>query len=287
MATQRGWARLDTLHWALLVSVGLHAALLAFRFAAPEQYNRVFKDTPLEVILVNARSEAPPEQAQAIAQAHLQGGGEAERGRSSSPLPSTLQTREGDALEPDAQTLDALRQKQEQLLTSLRAQLAALPPPDPHGDQSSDQALAREARRQALVNVLGEIERRIQEENARPKKRFISPATREAVYATYYDSVRRKIEDHGTRNFPQVGGQKLYGELTMVITINHTGQVLSTEVAQGSGNPLLDRRSEAIVRSLSFDAFGGAMRRQADQIVVVSRFRYARDETLRTQLSSQ
>ena len=111
MATQRGWARLDTLHWALLVSVGLHAALLAFRFAAPEQYNRVFKDTPLEVILVNARSEAPPEQAQAIAQAHLQGGGEAERGRSSCPLPSTLQMREGDALEPDAQTLDALRQK--------------------------------------------------------------------------------------------------------------------------------------------------------------------------------
>jgi protein TonB len=135
--------------------------------------------------------------------------------------------------------------------------------------------------------VLGEIERRINEENARPKRRFISPATREAVYATYYDSVRRKIEDHGTRNFPQAGGRKLYGELTMIITINHGGQVLATEVAQGSGNPLLDRRSEAIVRSLQFDAFASAMRKQADQIVVVSRFRYARDETLRTQLSAQ
>jgi protein TonB len=276
-----------TLHWALAVSVGVHAGLLAFRFAAPEQFNRVFQDTPLEVILVNARSEQAPEQAQAIAQANLQGGGESDQGRATSPLPSTLQWRDGDALEPDAQTVTALKQRQEQLLTTLRAQLASLPPPEPAGDNTDNATLAREARRQALVNVLGEIERRINEENARPKRRFISPATREAVYATYYDSVRRKIEDHGTRNFPQAGGRKLYGELTMIITINHGGQVLATEVAQGSGNPLLDRRSEAIVRSLQFDAFASAMRKQADQIVVVSRFRYARDETLRTQLSAQ
>jgi protein TonB len=82
-------------------------------------------------------------------------------------------------------------------------------------------------------------------------------------------------------------GRKLYGELTMVITVNHTGDVLGTEVAQGSGNSTLDRRAEAIVRSLAFGRFNDAMRRQADQIVVVSRFRFTRDETLRTQMSSQ
>jgi protein TonB len=63
--------------------------------------------------------------------------------------------------------------------------------------------------------------------------------------------------------------------------------VLTTEVVQSSGNPTLDRRSEAIVQSLAFGGFDTAMRQRADQIVVVSRFRYARDETLRTQLSSQ
>ena len=40
------------------------------------------------------------------------------------------------------------------------------------------------------------------EENARPKKRYISPSTREEVYAIYYDGLRRKIEDKGTTNFP-------------------------------------------------------------------------------------
>ena len=284
---KRWLSGLSTLHWALLVSLVLHAGLLAFRFAAPEQFNRVFQDTPLEVILVNARSEAPPDQAQAIAQANLQGGGESDTGRATSPLPSTLQMRDGDALEPDAEQVAALKQQQEQLLASLRAQIANLPPPQPSGENNSEAARAHEARRQALINVLGEIERRINEQNARPKRRFISPATREAVYATYYDTVRRKIEDHGTRNFPQAGGRKLYGELTMVMTINHDGRVLTTEVVQSSGNRTLDRRSEAIVQSLSFGAFDTPMRQRADQIVVVSRFRYARDETLRAQLSSQ
>jgi len=84
-----------------------------------------------------------------------------------------------------------------------------------------------------------------------------------------------------------VGGKKLYGELTMVITLDHTGRVLSTEVVQSSGKPVLDRRAQAIVRGLSFGPFSDAMRRRADQIVVVSRFRFTRDETLNTTLSSQ
>jgi len=73
----------------------------------------------------------------------------------------------------------------------------------------------------------------------------------------------------------------------MVITVNHTGAVIDTEVVQSSGTPVLDRRAEAIVRSLSFSRFNEAMRRRADQIVVVSRFRFTRDATLQTQLSAQ
>src|SRR5512134_890253 len=79
--------RLSTLQLALLFSFGVHAALMGVRFVDPEGFNRVFKDTPLEVILVNTRSGEAPAQAQAIAQANLQGGGEAETGRATSPLP--------------------------------------------------------------------------------------------------------------------------------------------------------------------------------------------------------
>ena len=75
------WRGLTTFQWALLVWVGLHAALLTLRFVDPVSFNRVFQDTPLEVILVNARSTETPTKAQAIAQASLAGGGEADKGR--------------------------------------------------------------------------------------------------------------------------------------------------------------------------------------------------------------
>ena len=71
---------MSTLSLTLGVSIAIHAALLTVRFVAPEQFNRVFQDTPLEVILVNAQTQERPEKAQAIAQAAL-AGGDAARGR--------------------------------------------------------------------------------------------------------------------------------------------------------------------------------------------------------------
>jgi protein TonB len=80
-------------------------------------------------------------------------------------------------------------------------------------------------------------------------------------------------------------GQKLYGELTMIVNINHDGSVISTEVVQSSGIAALDRRARAIARSAGpFGKFNKAMRRQADQIAVVSRFKFTRDDTLETNI---
>lgn len=286
-AVVRRLRNLSTLQLALLVSLGVHAALLTVRFVGPERIERVFKDTPLEVILVNARSDQRPDKAQAIAQASLAGGGDAERGRATSPLPPAAIARLGDAPDEEARRVEALREQQDRLLAQVRSALAAMPPPEKASAQPSPEAREREQKRQALVKILAEIEKRINEENARPKKRYISPATREAVYAVYYDSLRRRIEQHGTANFPEINGRKLYGELTMLITVNHTGQVLDSEVVQGSGNALLDRRAQAIVQGLSFGRFSDAMRRQADQILVVSRFRFTREDGLQTQVSGQ
>jgi protein TonB len=183
--------------------------------------------------------------------------------------------------------IEALKERQNQVLAQVRKQLANMPPPDLQAVNPSQESIEREEKRQALVKILAEIEKRINEENARPKKRYISPATREAVYAIYYDELRRKIEDRGTANFPEAAGRKLYGSLTMVITVNHTGAVLGTEVLQSSGNKTLDRRAQAIVQGLEFGRFSDAMRRQADQIVVVSRFRFTREAGLQTQMSTQ
>ena len=271
---------------ALGASFAVHAALLTVRFVDPEGFNRVFQDTPLEVILVNARSNEKPEKAQAIAQAALAGGGEAAKGRATSPLPPSALTELGDAAEEAQRKIDSMQDQQMMMLAQVRRMLAAMPPPDPQQDKRNPEAVAREDKRRQLVKLLAEIERRINEENARPKKRYISPATREEVYAIYYDGLRRRIEDRGTQNFPELAGHKLYGELTMIVTVNFDGKVLGTEVVETSGNLTLDRRAQAIARAAGpFGKFNDAMRRKADQIVVVSRFRFTRDETLETRLT--
>ena len=279
--------KLTPLRLALAVSIGVHGALLGVRFVDPEGFNRIFQDTPLEVVLVNSRSGEAPEKAHAIAQANLAGGGEAAAGRATSPLPPSTLLEVGDANEDARKQIEELRETQEQLLVQVRRELALLPSTDVPRDSGDPDQRAQEEHRRQLVELLAEIEKRINEENARPKKRYISPATREEVYALYYDSLRRKIEDRGTRNFPENQGHKLYGELTMNVTVDAEGRVLETEVLRGSSSRVLDRRAVAIVRAAApFGRFTPQMRRKADQLVITSRFRFTRDENLETTLSA-
>jgi protein TonB len=281
------WPRLSTLQWALGVSVAVHAGLLGFHLVDPVGFDRVFRDSPLEVILVNARSADKPEQAQAIAQSSLAGGGELASGRATSPLPATALAERGNASDEAHQRVDQLQDQQQQLLAQIRREMALLPPPDPRRDSGTPQERDQEERRRQLLKLLAEIEKRINDENARPRKRYISPATREAVYALYYDKLRRRIEERGTRDFPQHQGKKLYGALTMNIAVDAAGRLVDAEVVRGSGNKLLDRRALAIVQAAApFGGFNTAMRQQADQIVVTSRFRFSRDEGLETTLST-
>ncbi len=279
--------RPSSLQIALLISVGVHAALLTLRFVDPEGFNRVFQDTPLEVILVNARSGEAPTKAQAIAQSNLAGGGDAQQGRATSPLPPSALLETGNASEEAQRQIEQLQQAQQQLLAHLRREMALLPQPEPKRDAGKPEARAQEERRRQLIQLLAEIEKRINEENARPKKRYISPATREEVYAQYYDQLRRKIEERGTRNFPEQQGKKLYGELTMNVTIDAEGRVIETEILRRSQSSVLDKRAIAIVHAAApFGPFTSAMRRKADQLVITSRFKFTREEGLETSLSA-
>jgi protein TonB len=177
--------------------------------------------------------------------------------------------------------IEALQLQQMRLLTQLKQELSALTQDSAGETTQAPERQARQERQRQLTRELAQIEQKVQITQGGPRKRFISPATREAVYALYYDKLRRTIETRGTLNFPQVGGQKLYGQLTMAITVDARGRLVQTEVARTSGQPLLDQRAVAIVRSAApFDVFSANMRRQADQIVVVTRFQFSKEGTL-------
>jgi protein TonB len=272
----------STLQWAMGISIAFHAVLLTTRFVDPESFNRVFKDTPLEVILVNARSNEAPIKPQALAQAQLAGGGEALEGRATSPLPPSAQLEFGDSLENAQRLIDRLQDSQQQLLAQLRREVALLPPPDPNRSKHDPTQRAELEKRRQLMNQLAEIERRVNQENSRPKKRYVSPATQEVPYALYYDRYRRKIEEQGTRNFPEFQGKKLYGELIMNVTVDSRGNVVETEILRPSSSSVLDRRAIAIVRAAA--PFGPFTREmvKVDLVVFTARFRFSRDESLQT-----
>ena len=172
---------LSTLQIALGLSVLAHAALLAVRFVDPESFHRVFRDSPLEVILVNASTQEVPDKAMAIAQKSMAGGGDLDRGRATSPLPPSTFTTVGDSTEDAERKVEAMQAQQQLLLAQVKQQLAAMPMPDPRHQGDPKEAAAQEEKRRQLINLLAEIERRVNEENARPKKRYISPSTREAA----------------------------------------------------------------------------------------------------------
>ena len=282
----RQW-RPTVMQVALAVSVSLHAAVLGVRFVDPADFNRVFQDTPLEVILVNARSSEAPTKAQAIAQANLAGGGEAQAGLATSPLPPSPTESQGDDQSDAARAIQQMQEMQQQILTQFRRELAVMPVPDPRRPSMTQAEREQEEKRQQKLRMLAEIEKRINEENARPRRRYISPATREEVYAVYYDKLRHRIEERGTANFPSINGHKLYGELTMNLTIDARGNVVEAEIERSSNSRWLDQRALAIVRAAApFGNFSDDMRRKADQIVVTSRFRFTKSDGLETTLTT-
>jgi periplasmic protein TonB len=281
------WKSLGTLQWTLALSVAAHAALLAVRFVDPQRFERLFTETQLEVVLVNAKSDDKPVKAQALAQRNLEGGGDVERGLASSPLPPTAVTSVGESIEEEQRKLEALQVQQTRMVAQIRHQLAELSSVALKAQATETEAAAREEKRRQLLQLLAVIEKRIQEQNARPKKRYISPSTREVPYALYYDKLRRKIEEKGTENFPILAGNKLYGELVMSLTIDRHGRVVNALVEKSSGNTALDRQALAIAKSAGpFGSFTQGMARNED-IVVISQFRFTRDETLETHLMKQ
>ena len=269
---------------ALGISLTVHAILLAVRLTPPEDIDRLVRDTGLEVILVNTESdEKAPAKAKTIAQTNLAGGGETTNDRSTSPLINSSMTRSGQADNQVQQKIAEKEREQAELLTRTKQTLAKL-----NASHNTNKDPAIERQRQQLINLLAQIEKRIQEENARPRKRYVSPSTQEASYARYYDLLRRKIEAKGTSDFPQSQGQKIYGSLIMVITIDSRGQVISADISQSSGNPLLDFHAKQIARNAGpYGPFNDAMRREMDQLALVTRFSFDHNNTLQTTLQNE
>ena len=281
------WAGLDRqsriLAYAIVVSVVLHGMLLSIHFQLPD-LNRLSSLAPLEVVIVNSKTRSRPTEAQVLAQANLDGGGNTdEKRRAMSPLPTLSDNPAGDAVRDAQRRLQELEAQQRQLLTqlapqatpapSVAAQSAVEPQRESRGVSLRDSSLA-------LVRSLeAQVSRQVDEYNQRPKKTFIGARASEFRFAQYVEDWRLKIERIGTMNYPDGARGRIYGSLRLTVSINADGTLNRLDVERSSGQPILDQAAEKIVKmGAPYARFPDSIRRDTDILVITRTWNFAQGD---------
>ena len=258
-------AKQDRRLWlALGVSVFFHGLLLTLHFTFPDA-SKAFREKAMDIVLVNAKSARKPHDAQALAQANLDGGGNTdENRRAKTPLPPTPHQTAGDDIQQMQRRVQELETAQQKLLTqakSLRHVAAAQtaseqPSPVP---SVSGLDLAESAR--AMARLEGEIAKTADEYSKRPRKKFVGARTEEYGLAAYLDGWKQTIERIGTLKYPEEARGKLYGAVVIFVELRaEDGSLYNAEISRSSGHKILD---QAALRILRMSAPFGAIPAQA------------------------
>ena len=260
---------------ALAVSIGLHVVVLTIRFVDPELLNRIAAAPPLEVILVNARSDKRPLAPQAQAQVNLDGGGAHEQGRRTSPLPSSAMVIDGDALEAARRAVERLEQEQKKLLAAYQKNKSQVNP-----EQREAAAAAREDAResqQPLARMQAEIAKEISDYQKRPRVHHFMPSTSENRFARYFEDWRAHVEKVGNDHYPEAARGKIYGTVVVTVVIDHNGGLVQSIIERSSGSPVLDAAAQRIVKlSAPYAPFPPDMR-DIDQMAITRSMVFSND----------
>jgi protein TonB len=273
------WVGLDrqtrALYGAIAISVLLHAVLLAVHFRYPDALRWKSTNQPLEVVLVNARTKERPAKADALAQANLDRGGNTDQPRrAKTPLPVTRPHNPGRDLAQAQRRVRRLEEQQRRLLAKATESRLAVAPETEHkapAEQPKPQISGRDLADLSLaaMQLQAQIDRRIEEYQKRPRKKFIGARATEYRFAQYEEDWRQKIERIGTLNYPAEARGKLYGDLRLTVTIRPDGSVQSVDLDRSSGLKVLDAAAFKIVRMASpFAPFPPDIRKDTDLLVI-------------------
>jgi len=277
------------LAWALGISLLLHAVLLAVHFTPPD-WTQKATERALDVILVNSKSRQKPEKAQARAQTNLDGGGTTvDDRRAKTPLPPSLQTKQGDDLIQAQQRVAQLETQAQQMLKQLTSrqidhstvrQTIAPPLPVPTPEPAvSGVDLANRAL--AIARIEGEIAQRMEAYNQRPRKKFIGARVEEYRFAQYVEDWRQKVERVGNLNYPAAARGQMYGSLILTVAIKSNGELERVEINRSSGQKVLDQAAVRIVKMAApYADFPPAIRRDTDVIEITRTWSFTRQDEL-------
>jgi len=273
----------DRIAVSFLMALVLHAAvLLGIGFAIDFKPLTHPLET-LDVVLVNWRSETKPNDADFLAQASQQGGGESDE--TSRPSQENTGAAPGpaegedpvDQQEQMASVSDAAR---EQVMVEddgadLTQQITSIEQPEP--PRPSTAMLMQES--MSMAKLQPGIQRDRESLSKLPRRKWISANTREYEYAAYMQAWVAKVERVGNLNYPEeIRRLKLTGDLVMTVGINRDGGVESIDIQRSSGKPQLDQAATRIVRLAGpYSPLPDTINDSVDVLHITRTWRFSRD----------
>ncbi|MSQ60884.1 MAG: energy transducer TonB [Betaproteobacteria bacterium] len=274
---------------ALAISVVFHSFLLLVSFKFPDL--NLLKDMPtsLQVVLVNAKSATKPVQADALAQANLDGGGNTELDRHAKSNMPVIRNMPADA------ELELASQRVKELEEQAKLMLAQIQITDNLVDSTIDlveRPVEQEAPnlpkapndKMAVARLEAQIAKEWDAYQKLPKRKFVGARTQMVAYAEYVDEWRQRIERVGTENFPEEArAQNLFGSVLVTVAIRADGTVEKVEIDRSSGSRVLDRAAKRVVQMASpFKPFPGKIRRETDILHITRNWIFTRSDLLVT-----
>ncbi len=271
---------------AVLASILLHAAVLSVRFGFPDATRLRQLPQTLDVVLVNSKTQTRPVDAEVVAQANLDRGGDTEEERrAATPLPVTREVEQGDDLKRARKRAAELEAKQRQLLAQAQAQVAVPAPPAAPEPAKEPQPAASGADLMnsalALARMEAQIARRIEEYNKRPRKHFVGARAAESRFAQYVEDWRLKIERIGNLNYPEGARGRIYGSLRLTVALKPDGSIDEVQIDRPSDHPILNDAALKIVRlAAPFGPFPPEIRKDTDILVITRTWTFAPGDRL-------
>lgn len=242
----------ERLRATVVLSLLLHAmVILGIGFSVEDAAPLV---PTLDVIQTRTQTPLTPAQADFLAQANNQGGGEQDTSsRPGAPQAGPLpQPRDGLAPRPlHAQSPTPSPPQEARVAASTRGE-RALPQPRPMAESAPDEhPPGREKidRDIEMARLAAEIQLRSADYAKRPKRKFVSASTKEYAWAQYLRSWVARVERVGNLNYPDEARRRHIGGLVVIsVGVRRDGSVESVRIVRSSNIPMLDDAAMRIVK---------------------------------------
>lgn len=276
----------DRLGLTLFFSVVLHGIVILGIVFSADNPSKTETGPTLEIILNQTSTAKKTEDADYLAQANQEGGGNVKKRirptqARSAPLAAPMPG-EGNAFSLPRQATPQSAQNKE-VLTSEQAdeRLVAPAKEQPRPEHSTPSAAELMMRSKEIARLNADLHDSIQAYTRRPRERYISARSQSFRDAAYLAAWREKIERIGNLNYPEEAKhQNLTGSLILDVALNPDGTVNGIELRHSSGYKLLDDAAIRIVKlAAPFAPFSKEMRKDTDILHITRTWQFQNDNS--------